>query len=138
MGLSLSVEFQQNFYRLLEADEELKLLVGDVYQTVKQTAKYPYILQRVTSAKLIQSNGPSIYEIGGEINIYLRDKTFSNFKRIINRIEEIFIKNEDHLASYIYISGKINEAEFGYSQDMITTKIKLGYQVLIQDMARHL
>ncbi len=133
MGLAISVEFQQNFYRLLEEDRELKLLVGEVHQTVKQATKYPYILQRVTSAKLIQSNKPSLYEISGEINVYLRDKTFSHFRIIISRIEKIFYKHQEHLASYIFISGKINDAEFGYSQDMITTKINLGYMALIQD-----
>ena len=132
MSLSAGLQFQQNLYKSLEKDMALRGMIDNVYQTVKSNAKYPYILQRVNSIKILQTNPPFIYEIIGEINVYSRDNTFSNFAKIISKVEEIFTLNNRILTSYVFISGKLQEAEFSASQDMLTTKIRLGYEVLIQ------
>ncbi len=133
MSISLALDFQQNLHRSMDSDEELKSMVSNIYQSIKQYSKYPYILQHVNKVKLLKHRINS-YEMEGEINIYIRESNFGNFKNIISRIEAVFYLQRN-LETYSYISGRIIDAEFIPSQDLMTTRFKMGYQSLIQGRA---
>jgi len=132
MSISLSVEFQQNLYKSMERNGELKALVANIYQSTKTNPKYPYILQHVNSVKRLKSSLVDSYCILGEINIFVRDNSFSDFKNIISKIEQIFKTHSSVPANYNFISAKITEADFTPSQDQLTTRLKLNYEALIQ------
>ncbi len=131
MSISLSLDFQNNLYKAMDTDFSLKSLVKNIYQSIPSNPKYPYIWQHVNNIKLLNVM-INTYEVNGEINIYIRDSNFGNFKNIINGIERIFSESQN-ISTYNYICGKLSNGEFAPSQDLMTMRLKLRYEVLIQE-----
>ena len=131
MSLSKVIEFQNYLHLALEQNAELNSQVYGIYQTLQSKTKYPFIFHQIISIEELQ-NPCELYEVKGEINIFLRNNDIKKISKIIYEIEKIFDRKINALHSYKYISGKINDITFSKSKDQLTTTAKLVYTSLIQ------
>lgn len=133
MSISLSIEFQEQLQKLLEGNNLLTNYVKQIFQTLKQGTKYPYIFHKINEVNILPSSNFNIYEISGEINIYFRDSSQKDLKTIINLVEESISSLKDKFMQFKFICGKVIKAEFTSSHDLLTNRIQMIFLCSIQE-----
>lgn len=133
MSISISLEFQNELQKIFESNLLLTNHVKNIFQSLKQSTKYPYIFHKVNQINILPSAIYATYEITGEINIYSRESSSSDIKLIISLIEEAILSLNDKLLRFRFICGKIIQAEFTTSHDQITNRVQMIFSCSIQE-----
>ena len=121
MSISLGIDFSNSLHNYFESNNSLKRNVKNIFHSLKNSGKYPYIYNRVNNIKNIDTRFIKTYEVEAEINLYTRDSKLEDIKIIISII-----------LPFKFISGKISEAEFSVSNDLLTNRVRINFISLIQ------
>lgn len=132
MSISLGIDFNNCLHNYFESNNSLKRYVKNIFHSLKNSGKYPYIYHKVNSIKNIDTRFLKTYEVETEINLYTRDSKLEDIKIIISSIEESLANFPSIILPFKFISGKISEAEFLVSNDLLTNRVRINFISLIQ------
>lgn len=136
MSLRFIHDFQTRIYHLLAGKNEIRSKIDRIYLSVVQDAKYPFLLISVLGAKNLSKLEQDIYEVEFEISAFARDKTQGLLVRLADEITKVITATECHFAEYIIAGLSLTEVRFIQSQDLVTTKLAIGYRALLKKEIR--
>lgn len=133
MSISLGIDFSKSLHNYFESNNNLKYYVKNIFHSLKNSGKYPYIYHKVNGIKNIDTRFLKTYEVEAEINLYSRDSKLEDIKIIISTIEESLANFSSITLPFKFISGKISKAEFSISNDLLTNRVRINFISLIQE-----
>jgi hypothetical protein len=133
MSFKFIQDFQINLYKILAENSELQKIVNNIYFSVVQDAKYPFLLINILKISNNSKFNQSIYDIEFEICIFARDKNNSILISIAKLIIAILEIKVATFEDYMIIGIKPSEITFNSSQDLVTHKMGIHYKTILRE-----
>ncbi|MFY9589576.1 hypothetical protein [Rickettsia endosymbiont of Halotydeus destructor] len=125
-------DFQLSLYKLLANDIEIKQSVDQIYLSVMQDAKYPFLLINMLNIDNMANLKQNISRIEFEICIFANDKNRNISVSLADKIMNKIAVDSFELQNYILAGIKAGNMKFQNSKDLITTKLTINYQALLK------
>jgi hypothetical protein len=132
MSLQFIYHFQAKLYELLSQNHEIRDSVSGIYLSIKQDAKYPFILINILKSNDISKHGVAIYEVDFEICIFAREKAQEFLLKTANTITASLKPERFAPIDYRVLSMKNTGLEFSRGHDLLTNKAVISYKALLQ------
>ncbi len=138
MALNYINDFQTSLYRQLTEDEGISSMVDKIYLSIKQDAKYPFLLISILKAQdlsqTIASTNYKMYQIEFEIAVFTRDKNQGILTNIADKINSNLTAKNARVADYIVAGIKTSDLAFSSANDLLTSKLALTYHALLKQI----
>jgi hypothetical protein len=132
MSLNFIHNFQLEIHRVLSGNQDIRLSVDKIYLSMIQDGKYPFIFINILKIVDISKFDQPIYEVEFEISAFARDKNQGFLVNLADKITKVLNGNYGSFDGYIIAGIKSGEISFHPSQDLITTRLSLGYKALLK------
>lgn len=132
MALDFIHNFQTHLYRTLCEDEQIRLSVDNIYLSVTQDAKYPFLLINIIKIKDLSQFTSKIYEVEFEICAFARDKSQKILAPLADKIVTKLTAENCKIIGYAVAGIKTGAINFQRGHDLLTTKLSINYVALIK------
>jgi hypothetical protein len=130
--LDIIYKFQEMLYKLLIQDQFLKEKINGVYLTIQQDTKYPYLLINNLKAKSLSLHNKNQYEVEFNILVFSRDSNPLQLMLIGENIAKIITIDSLKSDNFNIINIKAGNFEISPSHDLLTSKLVIGYKMLLR------
>lgn len=134
MSLSLVHEFKTHIYQLLCGHKLIIDNINNIYISVQQDARYPFILINFLNLKDCSKFDVAIYNINFEIAIFIRNKNPSSSLSLVDEINKIFELKKYRFGKYSVLGIEMSDLNFSQCQDLITTKTSIIFNSTIKGL----
>lgn len=125
-------DFQLSLYKLLANNNEIRQSVDQIYLSVKQDAKYPFLLINMLNVDNMANLQQNISRIEFEICIFASDKSHNILLELADKIINKIAVYSFELQNYILAGIKAGNMKFQNGKDLISTKLTINYQALLK------
>lgn len=127
MSLQFIGLFQKSLYEILNTDAELKNMIPQIYISVQQDAKYPFILLSFLHLNDVSKYSKKIYEMEFEISIFTRDKLQENTLRVAEHISKLIREKSIGVGEGNLVSLSRNSLEWVRGNEITSGKMVMKY-----------
>lgn len=131
MSFNFINNFQVQLHQLLAREEFINQTVNNIYLSVTQDAKYPFILINILKAEDVSRFHYNIYNIDFEICVFARDKNQKILTLLADKIINTIKIDLNSSIEYEILGIESAEIIFNKSQDLITTKLSIPYKATL-------
>ncbi|WP_253308566.1 MULTISPECIES: hypothetical protein [unclassified Rickettsia] len=125
-------DFQLSLYKLLANEDEIRQSIDQIYLSIMQDAKYPFLLINMLNVDNMANLKQNISRIEFEICIFANDKNRNISLELADKIINKIAVYSFELQNYILAGIKAGNMKFKDSNDLISTKLIINYQALLK------
>lgn len=137
MSIKFIDQFHRKVYEVLSQNTSIRSQVQNIYLSVSQDGKYPFILIDIVRVNDLTKYDEFIYEIGFEICIFARDKNKGVLLSIANEIANCLTAEVCGFQQYLVAGLKVKSMEFQKAGDLVLNKLTMSYQSLIKKISAY-
>lgn len=134
MNFNFVRHFQTSVYNLLSSDTQIQQLVDQVYITIVQDARYPFLCIRIKKIENYSKFDQTIYNIEFEVCIFAKDSSHALITEIASLIITRLNKDALNVEGYTIAGLKNQEIRTTPSQDLVTHKLSIIYKTTIKEL----
>lgn len=132
MSLNFIHDFQRKLHSVLSKNHNVRKQVQNIYLSVVQDGKYPFLLINVQKASDLSRYEEFIYEIDFEICAFSRDHKQSSLLPLANDISTCLTPKECAFEQYLVAGLKLIDISFQKAGDLLSNKLTMNYKALIK------
>ena len=132
MSIKFVDQFHRKIYEILSENKNVRSEVQNIYLSISQDGKYPFILIDIINVNDLSRYDDFIFEIGFEISIFARDRNKGKLLSIANDISTCLTAESCGFQQYLVAGLKVKSLEFQKAGDMLLDKLTMNYQSLIK------
>lgn len=132
MSMNIIEEFQTKAYKALKSDEKLKSLVSDIYYSISDNRKYPFICINYTKITKILLHNIARFQIKLELLLFIENFNPAMSNDIMQRATDLLIEGKLPLNLADIISIDNVNIDYQIANDLITNKITSHFIVNLQ------
>ncbi len=132
MSLTFIHDFQNQLYKTLYEDSEIKSSVKKIYLGAVQDGKTPFLLITILKAEDFSRHLESIYSVEFRISAYAKDNHHKLLIKLADRVVTLISDSNNNFAGYIIAGIKANNIQFEKAKDLVLNKLTINYKALIK------
>lgn len=132
MSINVLQAFQTSIYQLLSTDTDIRSIIDRIYTSVVQDARYPFLLINIPKVENYSRASQCIYSVELETSVFIKDTSRNILINLADKIISILQVHCFLLEGNIVAGLKHKEIIIQHSQDLVTTKLSISYNVLLK------
>lgn len=132
MSLNFIHDFQRKIHSVLSKNHKIRNQIQNIYLSVVQDGKYPFLLINVQKASDLSRYEEFIFEVDFEICAFSRSHKQSFLLPLANEISACLIPKECKFEQYLVAGLKLIDVNFQKAGDLLSNKLTMNYKALIK------